>query len=148
MSRFPFHLKVNTQVKKKFQVHPSHKNVWTSDKSWEPEKTTCSLDRLYPLIFCYSGHAEQLLFSCLCSKVIATAESCNGRYTQAVKISASCVFRKWTLGPRFFGVKNKLWPFNAKYNPSWNQAVEIINTYDFILYLNFDPLKLYHYQVI
>ena len=58
------------------------KNVWKSDKSWEPEKILkiwkflkiwnflkiWKFEILNSLSWS-SGHAEQLLFSCLCSKV-------------------------------------------------------------------------------
>ena len=49
-----------------------------SDKSWEPEHShslshsltfTLSLSHSFTLLFTHSRHAEQLLFSCLCSKV-------------------------------------------------------------------------------
>ena len=46
------------------------KNVWMSDKSWEPGMSckTCKTHS-FNLSFTHSLHAEQLLFSCLCSKV-------------------------------------------------------------------------------
>ena len=45
-----------------------------SDKSWEPEhflthSLTLSLSHSFTLLFTHSQHAEQLSFSCLCSKV-------------------------------------------------------------------------------
>ena len=43
------------------------KNVWMSDKSWEPGMS-CKTHS-FNLSFTHSRHAEQLLFSCLCSKV-------------------------------------------------------------------------------
>ena len=48
-------------------------NVWTSDKSWESgtlcHSHTLSLFHSFTLSFTHSWHAEQLLFSCLCSKI-------------------------------------------------------------------------------
>ena len=66
------------------------KNVWMSDKSWEPGMFKCSEQLLFSCVsskvsicnyvtcrmsyvkcLCWSvGHAEQLLFSCVSSKVI------------------------------------------------------------------------------
>ena len=41
-----------------------------SDKSWEPDLTLShSLPHSHSLSFTHSRHTEQLLFSCLCSKV-------------------------------------------------------------------------------
>ena len=61
------------------------KNVWMSDKSWEPGMfwktftlatfatfTTFATFATFTLSFTLSRHAEQLLFSCLCSKVTLT----------------------------------------------------------------------------
>ena len=67
---------------------PKPKNVWMSDKSWEPGMfwktwktftlatfatfTTFATYATFTLSFTLSRHAEQLLFSCLCSKVTLT----------------------------------------------------------------------------
>ena len=54
-----------------------YKNVWMSDKSWEPEH---SLTLSLTLSCTRSQHAEQLLFSCLCSKVTRLARVNTGMW--------------------------------------------------------------------
>ena len=64
--------------------HAPKKNVWMSDKSWEPWMHECfnvlnnfcfhvyaqkSLSHSLTVSFTHSWHAQQLLFLCLCSKV-------------------------------------------------------------------------------
>ena len=66
-------------------IRTINKNVWKSDKRWEPVKFSsfqvvksssfhvyaqkCQVVRLTGCQVWSLGHAEQLLFSCLCSKV-------------------------------------------------------------------------------
>ena len=54
-----------------------NKNIWTSDKSWEMSNVKC---------LCWSlGHAEQLLVSCLYSKVTVLGENTNGFFYPHLK---------------------------------------------------------------
>ena len=70
----------STRLTKSIKIFPQlmiYKNVWMSDKSWEPgmllktwkKPLTVLLSHSFSLSVTLSRHAEQLLFSCLCSKV-------------------------------------------------------------------------------
>ena len=72
----------------------SQKNVWKSDKSWEPgnffkKMQICKFEILKNLngLSWSSGHAEQLLSSCLCSKVTVIAEDCNVFFYHHITLS-------------------------------------------------------------
>ena len=96
------------------------KNVWMSDKSWEPRMHEClkvlnnfcfhvyaqnllshfltltlshshsfSLSHSFNLSFNHSRHAEQVLFSSLCSKVAVVGENCNGHFWTSSSAAAA-----------------------------------------------------------
>ena len=135
---------------------PSLKNVWTSDKSWEPgalslshsltpslshslnhnmlnnfcfhfyaQKSlfptpTLSISHSHtlPLSHSLTQHAEQLLFSCLCSKV-THSHSLNLSLSHWLTLSISHSLTLNMLNNFCFHVKGQTWTFNMGVSLNW-----------------------------